>query len=135
MASLREQVAVAALALVAGALPNARVTRNAAKPQRPDPGGNVIVRDGDPGDPDVVMSPLTYTYRHEFELDVMAYESATQSRETILDDMFQAIGLAVENDRTLGGLADWMEAEAPAPEDIEAEGVEPVRFAKLFLVI
>lgn len=51
MTSRREQVIEAVKALVAGALPNAEVKRNLAKPERIAPGGLVVVRDGDPGSP------------------------------------------------------------------------------------
>jgi len=58
--SKREQVIEAIVALVDAALPAAKVERNAAKPERIPPGGLVIVRDSDPGEPEVILSPLTY---------------------------------------------------------------------------
>jgi len=133
MPSHREQVLEAAKALVAAALPFADVSRNGNKPQRIGAGGTVVLHDGDPGEPEVTLSPLRYTYEHPVELDVAAYETASKTREQVLDEMFTAIGAAVELDRTLGGLCEWVEASAPAPEDIEAPGVEPVRWAQLNL--
>lgn len=62
MTSKREQVLDAIKALVAAALPDADVKRNLAKADRIPPGGLVIVRDGDPGDPEVMLSPLLYIY-------------------------------------------------------------------------
>ena len=82
MASKRETVLAAVKALVAAALPGAEVKRNLAKAERIPPGGLVVIRDGDPGEPEVCLSPLTYLYSHRVPLEIAAYESATLSRET-----------------------------------------------------
>ncbi len=132
--SKREQVIEAIVALVVAALPAAKVERNAAKPERVPAGGLVIVRDGDPGEPDVLLSPLTYLYTHRIPLEVAARESGSQSREHALDAMLAAIGAAVAADRTLGGLCDFIEAEAPATADIEASGAQAVRWADAAIV-
>ncbi|MFZ5792109.1 MAG: hypothetical protein ACOY3L_15565 [Pseudomonadota bacterium] len=134
MTSRREQVIEAVKALVADALPNAEVKRNLAKPERIPPGGLVVVRDGDPGEPEVLLSPLTYVYSHRVPIEVAAYESGSFSREDILDGMLGAIGDAVQADRTLGGLCDFLEVEAPATDDTETLGAVPARFAQVFAV-
>ncbi len=134
MTSRREQVIDAVKALVAGALPNAEVKRNLAKPERIPPGGLVVVRDGDPGEPEVLLSPLTYVYSHRVPIEVAAYESSSLPREQILDGMLGAIGEAVQADRTLGGLCDFLEVEAPATDDAETLGAIPARFAEAFVV-
>lgn len=132
--SKREQVIEAVVALIDAALPAAKVERNAAKPERIPPGGLAIVRDGDPGEPDVLLSPLTYLYTHRVPLEIAARESGPQSREQVLDAMLAAIGAAVATDRTLGGLCDFIEAEAPATADIEAAGALPGRWADAAIV-
>ena len=134
MASKREQVLDAVAALIDAALPAAKVERNAAKPERIPPGGLAIVRDGDPGEPEVLLSPLTYLYTHRIPLEIAARESGSQSREQVLDAMLAAIGAAVAADRTLGGLCDFIEAEAPATADIEAAGALPGRWADAAIV-
>jgi hypothetical protein len=132
--SKREQVIEAVVALIDAALPAAKVERNAAKPERIPPGGLAIVRDGDPGEPDVLLSPLTYLYTHRVPIEIAARESGPQSREQVLDAMLAAIGAAVAADRTLGGLCDFIEAEAPATADIEAAGALPGRWADAAIV-
>jgi hypothetical protein len=122
------------LALLRSALPSAEVRRNLAKPERIPPGGLVIVRDGDPGEPDVLLSPLTYLYTHRVPLEVAVRDSGSQSREQALDAMLAAIGAAVAADRTLGGLCDFVEVEAPATADIEASGTRPARWADAAIV-
>lgn len=129
MASMRERVLDAVKAMVADTLPNADVTRGETDAQRRGPGGSVNVLDGDPGEPtDVTLSPLLYTYSHLVPLDVAAFESASMTRMEVLDAMLGPIGLAIEADRTLGGLCEWMEPVAPAPDDIAALGSDPMRW-------
>jgi hypothetical protein len=134
MASKRETVLAAVKSLVAAALPGAEVKRNLVKAERIPPGGLVVLRDGDPGEPEVSLSPLTYLYSHRIPLEIAAYESATLTREQVVDVMLGAIGTAVMANRTLGGLCDWIEAEAPVTDDIEALGALPGRFANLAIL-
>lgn len=129
MASRRELVLNGVKALVAAALPNAEVVRNRSKPARIGPGGTVVIRDGEPGEPDVTLSPLTYAYSHRIGLEVAAYESGEGTREQVLDTMLQAIGTAVAADPTLGGLCEFMEAVAPLTDDTEVIGADPARWA------
>lgn len=80
MASRREEVLEAIKGLVAGALPSAKVERNAAKPERIPSGGLAIIRDGDPGDPEVLLSPLTYVYTHRVPIEIAVLASAPVTR-------------------------------------------------------
>lgn len=134
MVSRREQVLDGIKALIATALPNTDVKRNLAKPERIAPGGLVVIHDGDPGEPDVMLSPLLYVYTHRVPVEIAAYESSSQAREQVLDAMLGAIGTAIAGDRTLGGLCDFIEAEAPATDDIETAGARPGRYADAAIV-
>ncbi|ARP98195.1 hypothetical protein [Pseudorhodoplanes sinuspersici] len=134
MTSKREQVLDAVKALVAAALPGADVKRNLAKAERIPPDGLVIVRDGDPGEPEVLLSPLLYVYTHRIPVEVAAYETSSQPRAQVLDEMLGAIGTAVAGDRTLGGLCDFIEAEAPATDDVETAGARAGRWADAAIV-
>ena len=134
MSSKREQVLDAIKALLSSALPNADVRRNLAKPERIPPGGLVIVRDGDPGDPEVMLSPLVYVYSHQIPIELAAYETSSQTPEQVLDDMLGEIGLAVLGNRTLGGLCDFIEAQAPATDDVETAGARAGPWADAAIV-
>jgi len=134
VASRREQVLDAVKALIAAALPTAEVKRNLAKPERIPPGGLVIVRDGDPGEPDIFLSPLTHVYTHRIPIEVAAYETSSEMRERVLDQMLGAIGAAVVADRTLGGLCDFIETEAPATDDVETTGARAGRWADAAII-
>jgi len=134
MTSKREQVLDAIKTLIASALPNAEVKRNLAKPERIPPGGLVIIRDGDPGEPEVILSPLIYVYSHHIPIELAAYETSSQTREQVLDGILGAIGTAVVSNRTLGGLCDFIEAEAPSTEDVETTGARASRWADVAIV-
>jgi hypothetical protein len=134
MPSKRETVLGAVKALVASALPGAEVKRNLAKPERIPPGGLVVIRDGDPGEPEVTLSPVSYLYTHRIPVEIAAFESATLTREEVLDEMLAAIGAAIIANRRLGGLVDWIEAEAPSSEDIETTGSQVGSFADVVIV-
>lgn len=124
MSSKREQVLAAIEALVIAALPGAVVTRNQAKAIRIGAGGTVDISDGDPGEPEVDLSPLRYNYSHAVPLLFGTYESATLTPGEVLDAMQTAVGGAVEANRTLGGLVDWLETQAPDRGDLDIAGAE-----------
>ncbi len=134
MPSKRENVLAAVKALVAAALPGAQVKRNLAKAERIPPDGLVVIRDGDPGEPDVTLSPVSYLYTHRIPVEIAAFESATLTREQVVDTMLVALGMAIIAHRRLGGLVDWIEAEAPSSEDIETTGSQAGRFADFIIV-
>jgi len=134
VSSKREQVLDAIKSLLSSALPNADVRRNLAKPERIPPGGLVVIRDGDPGEPEVMLSPLVYVYSHRISIELAAYETSSQSPEQVLDEMLGAIGVAVSGDRTLGGLCDFIEAQAPSTDDVETAGARAGRWADAAII-
>lgn len=133
MSSHREQVIVALEALLRAALPEADVERDAPWPTRSRPGGLVIVRDGDPGQPEQTFSPSTFTYQHAIPVEFFGPDGAAE-RHALLDAMLIQAGAAIVADRSLGGLCNWLEAAAPAPEDIVSSGSQPLRAAVVNIV-
>src|SRR5690606_2303289 len=81
------------------------VLRDEVLPERIPPAGLIILRDGQPGEPEVTLSPLRYHYQHRAELEVVV--QAVNDRATAFDSLIAAIGAALDADRTLGGLCDW----------------------------
>ena len=134
MASKRELVIAAIVALVKAALPDAEVTRNAAKAQSVYAGGAVFVEDGDPGEPEVDLSPVTYYYTHRIPLKVAAYSSGTKTREQAVDAMMAAVGEKIAEDTTLGGLCLYIEPEAPTFENITATGAAAGQMAEAAVI-
>ena len=50
---------------------SALTLRDAVLPERIPPAGLIILRDGQPGEPEVTLSPLRYHYQHRAELEVV----------------------------------------------------------------
>ena len=118
MPTTRETVLAA---LQARLQPLAALTlRDEVLPERIPASGLIILRDGQPGEPEVTLSPLRYHYQHRAELEVVV--QAPNGRATTFDTLIAAIGTALGADRTLGGLCDWVEPEAPASVDLPVEG-------------
>lgn len=111
----------------------ATVLRDEVLPERIPPAGLVILRDGQPGEPEVTLSPLRYHYQHRAELEVVV--QAAKNRATAFDILITTIGATLDADRTLGGLCDWVEAEAPASVDLPVEGAVSLKAAVITVVL
>ena len=109
------------------------VLRGEVVPERIPAAGLINLRDGKPGEPEVTMSPLTYFYEHRAELEVVI--QAGTGRDALFDALTADIGAALAADRTLGGLCDWVEAEAPEPVDLAVEGAASLKAAVITVVL
>lgn len=107
--------------------------RDDVLPERIPAAGLIILRDGQPGEPEVTLSPLRYHYQHRADLEVVV--QAGTSRASAFDTLIAAIGTALEADRTLGGLCDWVEPEAPASVDLPIEGAAALKAAVITVVL
>ena len=131
MPTSRETI-LAALHALLSALP-VTALRGDVLPERIPTTGLIILRDGKPGDPEVTLSPLTYFYEHRAELEVVIQAGA--GRDALFDTLTASIGVALAADRTLGGLCDWVEAEAPEPVDLPIEGAAALKAAVIIVVL
>lgn len=122
------------VALKDAAPPFAKVERNAVLPERLPSAGMLILRDGDPGDPEPLLSPTLYIYAHMAEIDVLV-EGPASSRDATFDVLKRSIATAVAADRTLGGRCDWVETMAPAPLELPLEGADAIKGATIGVVL
>ena len=111
----------------------ATVLRDEVMPERIPPAGLIILRDGQPGEPEVTLSPLRYHYQHRAELEVIVQTPG--NRATAFDTLIAAIGTTLAADRTLGGPSDWIEAEAPASVDLPVDGAVSLKAAVITVVL
>lgn len=134
--SKSERVLKALQSALAGYVPSgAVVERNASVPIRVPPGGWVCLRDGDPGDPEFLMSPPVYVYEHRAEVDIVVELPTAAARDALFDDLKQAVGRAISVDRTLGGLCDYVLGEAPVPAEVPIEGGENLKAATVGIIL
>ena len=104
MSSKTEQVLQAIKARL-GTIPDAIVERNTAVPAKIPPGGLIVLRDGDPGEPDTTLGGFgSAYYGHRVEVEVHVQEANPAARDTAFDDLVVAVGTALEADPSLGGL-------------------------------
>lgn len=110
----------------------ASALRGDVLPERVPPDGLLILRDGEPGEPEVTLSPLTYHYQHRAEVEAIVQGP---DRDAAFDTLCASIGTAIAADRTLGGLCDWVEAKAPRPVDLPVEGAASLKAAVIPVVL
>ena len=130
MPTIRETVLTALQARLS-ALP-AAVLRGEVLPERVPAEGLLILRDGEPGEPEVTLSPLRYHYQHRAEIEAVVQGT---DRDAGFDTLTTSIGAALAADRTLGDLCDWIEAEAPRPVDLPVEGAVGLKAAVIPVVL
>ena len=118
MASATERALKGLLTVLQG-ISGPRVERNIEVPTRIPPEGLLIVRDGDPGEPEVTLSPLTYHYDHTAEVEVLVQDEGG-TRDTTFDTLLGQISNAVAADRTLGGAVELALVNRPGDVGIEA---------------
>ena len=130
MPTARETI-LAALHMRLSALP-ATALRGDVLPERVPTAGLLILRDGEPSDPEVTLSPLRYHYQHRAEIEAVVQGA---ERDAAFDALCAGVGLMITADRTLGGLCDWVEAEAPRPVDLPVEGAAALKAAVIPIIL
>ena len=108
------------------------VLRGEVLPERVPAAGLLILRDGEPGEPEVTLSPLAYHYQHRAEIEAVVQGA---NRDAAFAMLTASIGAALAEERTLGGLCDWVEAEAPRPVDLPVEGAASLKAAVITVVL
>ena len=131
MQTTRETI-LAALHAVLQTQP-AQVLRGGGLPERVPAAGLLILRDGDSGEPAVTLSPLRYHYQHRTEIEAVV--QAGSGRDLAFATLASGVGAVLSADRTLGGLCDWIEAEAPRPVDLAIEGAASLKAAVIPIVL
>ena len=109
------------------------LARNVAVPMVAPAAGLAVLHDGEPGKPEVTLSPLTYHYQHRAEIDVIVQD--TDNADAVFDALVASLGAKLAADRTLGGLCDWAEAESPRPAEIAPEGAAPIKAAMVGVIL
>ncbi|MDD3030513.1 MAG: acyl-CoA transferase [Alphaproteobacteria bacterium] len=106
-----------------------RVLRNEALPEKVPAGGLLILRDGDPGEPETILSPLSYYWQHLASLEVFVQAGEATQRDALMDALFQNIAAALIADQTLGGLCDRVTPHAADTSSVVIEGAANIKAA------
>lgn len=117
--------------------PDAAVMRNPDRVQTPTHGGLVLIEDGDPGEPleRTLGSPGGWYYEHPVRVTILVSGPNKDVRAATCDDLVAAVGAAAIADRSLGGLASWIETSAPDIGNEPHDGGDAVTTATADIVI
>lgn len=89
--------------LVAGC--DARVERNSVLPEKIPVSGLIVIYDGDPGDPELVLGGFNNAYyEHQIEIALYMEEGDPAQRDQKFDAMLVQIGQVLEANPKLDGL-------------------------------
>jgi hypothetical protein len=134
-ASKAEQVLEAlrgTLQTVSGAV----VERNSVLPEKVPNGGLIILRDGDPGEPEEALGGFGSTYyQHAVEIEVYVDEGDAAARDAAFDDLLQRIGVVLEADPSLGDLAFGLTYGRPEPSIEAVAGAPAIKSATLTVTV
>ena len=133
-ASKAEQVLDALKALLE-TVPDA-VERNSVLPEKIPDGGLIILRDGDPGEPEQALGGFgSVYYQHAVEIEVYVEQGDAAARDAAFDALLQQIGAALEADPTLGGLAFGVTYGRPEPAIEAVAGAPAIKSAILTVTV
>ena len=134
-ASKAEQV-LDALKAMLETVPAAVVERNSVLPEKVLNGGLIILRDGDPGEPEEALGGFGSTYyQHAVEIEVYVEEGDAAVRDAVFDTLLQQIGAALEADSTLGGLVFGLTYGRPEPSIEAVTGAPAIKTATLTVTV
>ena len=105
------------------------VKRNEPLPIKVPEAGLVILRDGDAGDPEVILSPTRYVYQHRAEIEVLVQQADQAERDAALDTLLMAVGEALAADPRIGGMVDFAHPGSPELLQETIEGAPTIKAA------
>lgn len=132
--SKREEV-LQALYERLSALTGVDVRRDEVLPLKIPVNGLVVLRDGNIGEPLVLLSPPRYLFQHRAEIEVLMQKVSPADRGSGLDSLLEKIGRLIIVDPTLSGRIDYMHAEPPEFSEEPIEGGITIKAAIVQIVL
>ena len=128
--------AIGALFAVLGQLSlGATVKRNAALPERVSDQAMAILRDGEMGEPEVSLSPLTYHWQHQVAIELFVADPDARARDARMDGFLVELATLIEADRTLGGVIEYAEIGPPKFDELAPDGTGGIKVCLLPVVL
>lgn len=120
--------AIGALFAVLGQLSlGTMVKRNAALPERIAEHAMAILRDGEMGEPEVSLSPLTYHWQHQVAIELFVADPDAAVRDARMDGLLVELAVLIEADRTLAGVVEYVEIGQPKFDELAPEGTSGIK--------
>ena len=128
--------AIGALFAVLGQLSlGTMVKRNAALPERIADHAMAILRDGEMGEPEVSLSPLTYHWQHQVAIELFVADPDASTRDSRMDGLLTELASLIEADRTLAGVVEYAEIGQPKFDELAPEGTSGIKVCLLPVVL
>jgi hypothetical protein len=117
-------------------VPATQIEPNSALPERIPDSGLIILRDGDPGEPEQALGGFGSTYyQHAIEIEIYVEEGDAAARDAALDALLQQIGVVLEADPTLGGLVFGLTYGRPETSIEAVPGSPAIKSAMLTVTV
>jgi len=128
--------AIGALFAVLGELSlGTMVKRNAALPERIADHAMAILRDGEMGEPEVSLSPLTYHWQHQVAIELFVADPDASTRDARMDGLLTELATLIEADRTLAAVVEYAEIGQPKFDELAPEGTSGIKACLLPVVL
>ena len=111
------------------------VKRNAALPERVADHAMAILRDGEMGEPEVSLSPLTYHWQHQVAIELFVADPDAAARDSRMDGLLTELATLIEADRTLAGVVEYAEIGQPKFDELAPEGTSGIKACLLPVVL
>jgi hypothetical protein len=113
----------------------ATVKRNASLPERIADHAMAILRDGEMGEPEVSLSPLTYHWQHQVAIELFVADPDASARDARMDGLLTELASLIEADRTLGGVIEYAEIAPPKFDELAPDGTSGIKACLLPVVL
>lgn len=133
--SQRENAIGALFALLGQLSLGTTVKRNAALPERIADHAMAILRDGEMGEPEVSLSPLTYHWQHQVAIELFVADPDASTRDSRMDGLLTELASLIEADRTLAGVVEYAEIGQPKFDELAPEGTSGIKACLLPVVL
>lgn len=135
MTSKREQALAGLFLCLKDNVTGLSVLRNEPLPTKVPADGLIILRDGDPGEPEVTLSPTRYHYQHRAEIEALVQHGDPAQRDTALDALLETVAQALDGQTSLGGLVDYLHIETPEFLSETVEGAPTIKAAVVPVIL
>ena len=135
MTSKREQALAGLFLCLKDNVTGLSVLRNEPLPTKVPAEGLLILRDGDPGEPEVTLSPTRYHYQHRAEIEALVQHGDPAQRDTALDTLLEKVAKALDGQTSLDGLVDYLHIETPDFLSETVEGAPTIKAAVVPIIL
>ena len=81
-----------------------------------------------------MLSPVSYLWEHQTEIEIILQRDQDDD-SAALDTVLMAVGQALAADRSLGGLAEWLDRGAPKTSALAIDGAASLRGAMVPITV